>query len=62
MQPNQTQDVVTEQPEVPGPTYATAPTVASINSVYASDNCGEDEGHPLDYKGESLDGTMGWGD
>lgn len=54
MQPEQT-------PEVPLPTLGTLPGIESVNNIYAYD-CGEEGTDHLSLKGESLDGTMGWGD
>lgn len=53
MQPDQT------PADIPQPTFGTAPGIASINSVYASDNCVEED-HPVNLKGESLEGVEGW--
>lgn len=60
MQPDIT--VVTVTDEIPAPTFATMPGIASMNSVYADHNCGEPgDAHPRKMKGESLDGVEGWG-
>lgn len=62
MQPDQAGNIVLDT-EVPPPTFGTLPGIASINSVYADHNCGEEDGtHYRKLKGEALDGTEGWGD
>jgi hypothetical protein len=52
-----------EEAQALEPTFATLPGIASINSVYAGYDCGEEcGGSHLEHKGEPLDGVMGWGE
>jgi hypothetical protein len=48
-------------PEIPPPTFDTAPGVASFNAVYASDGCAEDH---LQAAGDLIDDPdcCGWGE